>query len=160
MEKGMNSSQTCISNLWVGCKINLTGIHHHFYLNEIEYSLSIRVITCGKGKHCFLSESHSVVSDSLWPHELYRPWNSPAQDTGVDSLSPLQRISPIQESNWGLLHCKWILYQLSYQGRPDMFKKKHCFLNHPIYEVCYGYIKWDCSCFYFMFESHCCGKQR
>ena len=21
--------------------------------------------------------------------------------------------------NWGLLHCRWILYQLSYQGSPD-----------------------------------------
>ena len=26
---------------------------------------------------------------------------------------PLQRIFPTQESNWGLLHCRWILYQLS-----------------------------------------------
>ena len=23
-----------------------------------------------------------------------------------------------QDSNWGLLHCRWILYQLSYQGSP------------------------------------------
>ena len=28
------------------------------------------------------SESHSVVSDSLQPHGLYRPWNSPGQNTG------------------------------------------------------------------------------
>ena len=25
----------------------------------------------------------SVVSDSLWPHGLYSPWNSPGQNTGV-----------------------------------------------------------------------------
>ena len=37
--------------------------------------------------------------------------------TGVDSLSLLQRIFPTQESNWGLLHCRWVLYQLSYQGK-------------------------------------------
>ena len=36
------------------------------------------------------SESHSVVSDSLQPHELYSPWNSPGQNTGVGSLSLLQ----------------------------------------------------------------------
>ena len=24
-----------------------------------------------------------------------------------------------QESNWDLLHCKWILYQLSYEGSPQ-----------------------------------------
>ena len=36
----------------------------------------------------------------------------------MDSLSLLQQIFPTQKSNWDLLHCKWILYQLSYQGRP------------------------------------------
>ena len=33
--------------------------------------------------------------------------------TGVGSLSLLQGIFPTQESNWGLLHRRWILYQLS-----------------------------------------------
>ena len=32
----------------------------------------------------------SVVSDSLRPHGLYSPWNSPGQNTGVGSLSLLQ----------------------------------------------------------------------
>ena len=35
------------------------------------------------------SESHSVMSDSLWP---YSPWNSPGQNTGVGSCSLLQGI--------------------------------------------------------------------
>ena len=34
----------------------------------------------------------------------------------VGSLSLLQGIFPTQESNWGLLHCRQILYQLSYKG--------------------------------------------
>ena len=62
------------------------------------------------------SESHSGVSDSLRPHRLYCPCNSPGQNTRVGSLSLLQRIFPTQESTRGLLHCKRILYQLSYQG--------------------------------------------
>ena len=62
--------------------------------------------------------SHSAMSDSWWPSGLYSPWNSPGQNTGVGSLSLLQQIFPTQESNWGLLHCRWILYQLSYQGSP------------------------------------------
>ena len=33
------------------------------------------------------SESCSVGPDSLWPHELYSPWNSSRQNTGVGSLS-------------------------------------------------------------------------
>ena len=93
-------------------------------------------------------ESRSVMSDSLRPHGLYSPWNSPGQNTGVGSLSLLQvsriagrfftswatgkpkntgvgslsllqRIFPTQEMNRGLLHYRRILYQLSYQGSPD-----------------------------------------
>ena len=60
------------------------------------------------------SESRSAVSEFLWPHGLYSPWNSPGQNTAVGSPSVLQWIFPSQESNWGFLHCGWILYQLSY----------------------------------------------
>ena len=38
------------------------------------------------------SESCSVMSDSMRPHGLYSPWNSPDQNTGVGSLSLLQGI--------------------------------------------------------------------
>ena len=99
------------------------------------------------------------MSDSLRPHELYSPWNSPGQttgvgslsllqgifptnpgieprfhslqvdslpaeppgkpkNTGVGSLSLLQGIFPTKELNRGLLRCRWILYQLSYEGSP------------------------------------------
>ena len=63
-------------------------------------------------------ESCSIVSDSLRPHGLYSPWNSPGQKTGVGSLSLLQGIFPTQGSNPGLPHCTWILYQLSHKGSP------------------------------------------
>ena len=36
----------------------------------------------------------------------------------MDSISLLQGIFLTQESNRGLLHCRWILYQLNYQGIP------------------------------------------
>ena len=42
--------------------------------------------------------------------------NSPGQNTGVGSLVLLQQIFLTQELNQGLLHCRWILYQLSYHG--------------------------------------------
>ena len=98
------------------------------------------------------------MSNSLRPHGLYSPWNSPGQNTGVGSrsllqgnllnpgieptsptlqadslpaeppgkpkntgvgsLSLLQRIFLTQGSNRGLLYCRWILYELSYQGSP------------------------------------------
>ena len=47
------------------------------------------------------------------------------KETGVGSLSLLQRIFPTQESNSDLLHCRRILYQLSCQGKgypPAMLK--------------------------------------
>ena len=40
------------------------------------------------------------------------------KNTGVGSLSLLQRIFLTQESNQGLLHCRRILYHLRYQGSP------------------------------------------
>ena len=40
-----------------------------------------------------ISESCSVVSNSLRPHGLYSPWNSPGQNTEVGSLSLLQWIT-------------------------------------------------------------------
>ena len=69
-------------------------------------------------KHCLFhgeSESRSAASDSLRPLGLYGSWNAPGQNTGVGSLSLLQRIFPTQGSNPGLLHCRLILYQLSHK---------------------------------------------
>ena len=56
------------------------------------------------------TRSPSLQADSL-PSEP--PGKS--MNTGVGSLSLLQGIFPTQELNRGLLHCRWILYQLSYQ---------------------------------------------
>ena len=58
-------------------------------------------------------------------HRLYGSWNSPGQNTGVGSLSLLQGIFPTQKLNLGLLCCRWILYQLSYQGTPYVIKVSH-----------------------------------
>ena len=55
------------------------------------------------------SQNRSVMSISLQPHGLHRPWNSLGQNTGVGSRSLLQGIFPTQESNPGLLHCSRIL---------------------------------------------------
>ena len=62
------------------------------------------------------------MSDSLPPHVLYSPWNSPGQNSGVDSLSLLQGIFPAQGSNLGLLHCRQILYQLSHKESPKILE--------------------------------------
>ena len=53
---------------------------------------------------------------------LFATQNSPGQNTGVGSLSLLQGIFPIQGSNPGLAHCRWILYQLSPKGSPRILE--------------------------------------
>ena len=75
-------------------------------------------------------ESCSVMSNSLWPHGLISPWNSPGQNTGVGCLSLLQGIFPTQGLNPGLLHCRRILYQLSHKGSPSSTEKMPLVL-HP-----------------------------
>ena len=55
--------------------------------------------------------SHALQADSL-PAE---PQGKP-KDTGVGNLSLLQGIFLTPKLNQCLLHCRWTLYQLSYQG--------------------------------------------
>ena len=62
------------------------------------------------------------MSNSLQSHRLYSPWNSPGQNTGVDSLSLLPGIFPTQGLNPGLPHCWQILYQLSHKGSPRILE--------------------------------------
>ena len=57
--------------------------------------------------------SSALQADSLLSEPPGKPKN-----TGVGSLSLLQGIFLTQESNWDLLHCRQILYHLSYQGSP------------------------------------------
>ena len=68
------------------------------------------------------NERWLVVSDSLSPHELYGPRNSPGQNAGVGSLSLLQGIFPTRGLNSGLSHCRRILYQLSHKGSPRILE--------------------------------------
>ena len=70
--------------------------------------------------------AHSVscvwLFETPWtvePTRLPCPWHSPGKNTRVGSHVLLQGIFPTQELNPGLLHCRQILYQLSYAGSED-----------------------------------------
>ena len=54
-------------------------------------------------------------SPTLQPYSLASEPPGKPKNTGVGSLSLLQGIFQSQESNWGLLHCRQILYKLSFQ---------------------------------------------
>ena len=100
------------------------------------------------------------MSDSLQPRGLYNPWNSPGQNTGVGCLSLLQGIFPTQGLNPGLLHCGWILYQLSHKGSPYM--GLNCSMQNPFFflrsrreEAYFIYILFI-SLFLAVLGLHCC----
>ena len=104
------------------CTVWMLWVKLYWEENE-DYSLgdsisdsSEKLLWGGTGKS--EGESHSVVSNSLRPHGLHSPWNSPGQNTGVGSCSLLLGIFPTQGLNPGLLHCRQILYQLSHKGSP------------------------------------------
>ena len=65
--------------------------------------------------------SSSLRVDSLPAESQGKPKN-----TGVGSLSLFQWIFPTQESNQSLLHCRRILYQLSYEGSLTVIQKDIC----------------------------------
>jgi len=60
--------------------------------------------------------SPTLQADSLLSEPPGKPMN-----TGVGTQSLLQGIFPTQELNYGLLHCRQILYQWRYQGSPKYF---------------------------------------
>ena len=80
---------------------------------------------------CLVAQSCPTLCD---PMDCSPPGSSvhrdfPGKNTEVGRLSILQGIFPTQESNQGLLHCRWVLYQLSYQGSPYTYIHIHLFFN-------------------------------
>ena len=72
-------------------------------------------------------------SPEMWADSLPAEPQWKTKNTGVGSLSLLQWIFPTQELNQGLLHCRQILYHLSYQGSPKKECKDSLFNNMQIY---------------------------
>ena len=60
------------------------------------------------------------------------------KNTGMSSLTLIQGIFPTQESNQGLLHCRQLLYQLSYQGHSQLAKLWYFQVNSKGTEPCKG----------------------
>ena len=81
------------------------------------------------GCHALLQLAPALQVNSLPAEPQWKP------NTVVGSLSLLQQIFPTQESNQGLLHCRQILYQLSYQGSKKVITKDYI-LYDSIYMQC------------------------
>ena len=129
--------------------------HLIFRVKRLEYILCKFVLSC------------SIVSNSLQSHELQParllcPWDSPVKNTGVGCCTLLQGIFPTQGSNPGLLHCRQILYHLSYQdakestcnvGDPGLISWRRVWFPTPVFlsgefhgqTSLVGYSPWACK---------------
>ena len=96
------------------------------------------------------SQTRNQIQVSRIARGFFTDWATrQVQEYCMGSLSLLQRIFPTQKSNWGLLNCRQIHYQLSYQGSlwvayqnkllhysqnfsndPRMFSEGVCVLSH------------------------------
>ena len=90
---------------------------------------------------CLATQSCLILCD---PRDCSLPGSSlhgdcSGKNTGVGCHDLLQGIFPIQGSNPGLPHCRWILYHLSHQESPKCQTRgeiKYLFLitNHSVIE--------------------------
>ena len=71
-----------------------------------------------------LNRVRLLQSHGLQTARLLCACDSPGRNTGVRCDFLLQRIFLTQESNPGLLHCRQILYRLSYERSPLISKVK------------------------------------
>ena len=92
-------------------------IHTVDCYQAIKKKILIQDTTRKNLKNIVLSESLSIVSDSLRPHGILQ-----GRNTGVGSLSLLQGIFPTQGSNSGFPYCRWFLYKLSHKGSPRILE--------------------------------------
>ena len=115
-----SGDRTRVSHI-VGKRFTVWATREILSIVDIQYYLSYRYII-SKGYTPFMKWSEVKVTQLCLTfcncHELYSPWNSPGQNTGVSRPSLFQGIFPTQGSNPGLPHCRWILNQLRHQGSP------------------------------------------
>ena len=99
---------------------------------------------------CQLLSSVRLQPHGLKSTRLLCPWTSPGKNTWVDSYFFLQGIFLTQGSSPGLPYCRWILYQLSYQGKRFYWRK--VFKNQDLSTGC-AHCYWDIttSCLLSMF---------
>ena len=97
----------------MNCSLPGSSIHGIFQVRVLEWgAISFSILP--RSKHLLISWWQLQSAVILEPKKIKSVIVSTGQNTGVGILSLLQQIFPTQESNWGLLHCRQILYQLSY----------------------------------------------
>ena len=120
-KQALTSNQLLIEDQLLACESESCSVVSEFLLPHGLYSLwnspgqNFGVGSCSLFQGIFpiqvSNPGPTLQRDSLPAEPQRKPKN-----IGEGSLSHLQRIFPTQELNRALLHCRWVLYQLSYQG--------------------------------------------
>ena len=116
--------QEKLQNLW----------KHGFWVLDLEEKVNTRGLWMR-----YLFFSHSVMSDSWWPHgrkptRLLCPWNFPDKNSGVGCHFLLQGIFWPQGPNPCLLHWQADSLLLSHRRSPVkriVSQNKYCLVNYP-----------------------------
>ena len=122
-----NTAEQTLINFVFTCIMLLIHTHTHTYIYIYTYIyvyiyIYTRTYIFCKYLITVLNIKSAINYFSQWKWKsLSHVQLSPDQNTGVCSLSLLKVIFPVQGSNPSLLHCRWILYQLSYQGSLFIF---------------------------------------
>ena len=95
-------------------------LHCRWILYQLSHQGSPRILEWVA--YPFSRESPQPRSPVLQADSLLSEPPGKPKNTGVGSLSLLQRNFLTQQSNWGLLHCRQILYHLSHQGSPRILE--------------------------------------
>ena len=81
---------------------------------------------------CSVTKLYTTLCDPM-DYQVPLSMGFPGKNPGVGCHCLLQGIFLTQESNLGLLHCRQILYHLSYQG-----SKSRSFSGIPLVSVCFS----------------------
>ena len=120
---GLENSMDCTVNGVSKSQTRLSDFHSLTQMSRMQpWKDTYLFSQVGEMKCAVLSRS--VVSDSLTvAHQApLSIGDSPGKNISVGCHALLQGIFPTQGSDPGLLHCRWILYQLSLQGSPRILE--------------------------------------
>ena len=128
----LGASETLVMVLKKGENLVHTNIH----------SYSVQMTICLVTQLCPTLCNHMDCN----PVKLLCPWGFFKQEFWSGFPALLQGIFPIQGSNPGLPHCRWILYSLSHQGSLQMTIYIYKYATHKVKICLQCWRPWFDSC--------------
>ena len=117
-----------------------------FYFSHFSrYVIGGSVLSCFS-RVCLFATPWTVALQAPLGRRRDPSWDSPGKNTGVGSLSLFQGIFPTQGLNWGFLHCRWVLYLLSYEGSLNIRRNSGCIAHGILQARILEWVAYPFSC--------------